>query len=79
MQASYLTEFVIWLENDGGVFSCNVLEAAPALAKLSVTSDFPILLGAAALQYITAALHHGALQNLQTLSLWNCTVGDDGR
>ena len=67
--APYLTDLDIWLgdNEDGAVFSWNVLEAVPSLEKISIDSINPTLLGGAACQSISAALRHGVLQNLQKL------------
>jgi hypothetical protein len=55
---------------DEAALTRKTLEAAPALVRIQVESHNtgPTLLGTAALQSITAALHSGALQNLQKLA-----------
>jgi len=57
----------------GGAFTRKALEAAPALVGIQIESHntAPTLLGASALQSVTAALQRGALQNWQDLwTLW---------
>ena len=64
-------------EDDEHVFSWEVLEAAPALVRVHISSNRESLLGGAALQSIAAALRHGALRNLLELVMFGCVV-DDG-
>lgn len=56
------------------MFSGNLLEAAPARKKISIDSEIVIPLGGAVVRAVSTALHHGALQNLETFSLYLCTV-----
>ena len=65
-------------DDDGPVFSWDVLEAAPALIEIVICSktNEQSLLGGAALQSIAAALRHSALGNLQELVTSSCIVGD---
>lgn len=65
------------LRRDGGVISCDAIEAAPALVEIRMVSHgySQTTLGGAALQSLNAALRHGALQNLQDVSLLRCGLG----
>jgi len=74
--ALYLTSFCIELEEGGAIFSSGVLEAAPALRTISIDTQYKVLVGAAVLQPITAALRHGALQNIEVFEMCHCVVGD---
>lgn len=74
-QATYLTTFHINLEEWADVFSCGVLEAAPALVEIKIGSEGSIKLGGTALQAVSEALRHGALQKLKDFELCACTLG----
>ena len=71
--APRLTELNVLLEDEGNVFSWNVLEAAPGVRRIHVDSQINRPLGGAVLQVVSAALRHGALESLQSLILWDCT------
>jgi hypothetical protein len=83
VQAPHLTLFEIMLdenEDDGAVFSWNVLEAAPAVTEIMIASDVNIPNnphGGTVLQSISAVLRHGAMRNLEGFGLWNCTVDEE--
>jgi hypothetical protein len=70
-KAPSLEEFCCRCEHFGTVFSSKVLEAAPALLRVEVGCGNSKI-GGAALQAISAALRHGALQNLQELEMRGC-------
>ena len=70
-KAPCLEDFRCRSEDFGSVFSSKVLEAAPALFRIEMTCGNSTI-GGAALQAISAALRHGALQNLQELEMSGC-------
>lgn len=76
VRAPCLTELNVLLEEEGHVFSWDVLETIPAVRRIHIDSQINRPLGGAVLQAISAALHHGALGSLKSLILWDCTVGD---
>ena len=53
-----------------------MLEAAPALERLSNNGSQQPPLGAAALRSVSMAMRNGALQNLEEVALRRCTLGD---
>lgn len=79
-QAPYLLNFSVRIENDGTLFSVEVLVAAPALVKIELTSisrDHPVLIGPA-LQAISGALNRDCLRKLKEFEIYDCTlVGED--
>jgi len=69
--------FEVWVGEEKGVFTWNVLKAAPALVRIDIgyAGQTP---GAIALQSITTALRNGALQNLQEVVLRYCDLSGGG-
>jgi len=81
VRAPYLMALTLWVggEEDGGAAfsSWDVFESTPALARMEFVSGEEIAHhGRAAVQTLTAALRHGALQNLKSVSL-DCGVHDE--
>lgn len=63
-------------DEDRALFSCNVLEAAPALKTLQSRDFNATLRDAAVWHSISEALWHGALQNLLEVEMVGCFAGD---
>ena len=81
VQAPCLTTLAVFLENvekveDRAVFSCNVLEAAPALRKVQIRDYCATVHDGAVWQSITDTLRHGALHNLLEVEMEHCFAGD---
>lgn len=74
-RAPYLKCVIIFLENEQVTFSWNMLAAAPALASVNIFNN-GWLFEESALQVVTAASRHGALQNLQNIVLYGCHLKD---
>lgn len=62
---------------DGATFSSTVLEAAPMLVRLAISTKKGSVLSGGALLSLSAAMCHGALQKLEELDIRNCMR--DGR
>lgn len=78
VQAPYLTWFHVSLEENGPVFSCDVLWAAPSLEKIVVWSRVHgNISGATALQSVSAVLRDGGLNNLEGVEMMDCFVRDE--
>lgn len=66
------------LSENGPVFSCDVLSAAPALEKIVVWSQAHRNIGGAtALQSVSAVLRDGGLKKLEGVEMMECFVRDD--
>jgi len=75
VQAPYLTSLLIYLKKDETLIPCTVFMALPTLVELCIDNGTERMLDATALQSVTAALRHGALQRLQKVELTGYDLG----
>lgn len=69
--APCLTYFEVWVEEEKGISTWDVLKATPALVRIYTACASPTSIDSAALQSITTALRNGGLQNLEEVEMAN--------